>query len=236
MGDLGAFCCSTPVCADLGKRGHGNLSVTARYGPGKARRMLRRRTCEARFSERKGTPYFRARLLPEEVADVLAHYEQAIRDAYGRRVTPPRTGRPYPAVSPGVAYATVHKGREGNRVVRVGTRVAFGAAGAVTSALALSPASRSVNTRFVERHDGTDRNRRSRKARKSCAFPKDWAVHRAAAAFSYFSYNFCWPVRTRRVKGEGGRWRQRTPAMAAGLPDRVWSLNQWLTYTTVQRK
>ena len=93
-----------------------------------------------------------------------------------------------------------------------------------------------VTTCYVERHNGTDRNRSARKARKGYRFSKDWEVHRAATVFSYFSYNFCWPVRTLRVKGDGGRWRQRTPAMVAGLTDRVWSLNQWLTYPVVQRK
>ena len=95
-----------------------------------------------------------------------------------------------------------------------------------------------MNTSFVERHNGTDRNRCSRKVRKSYGFSKDWAVHRAASVFSDFSYNFCWPVRTLRVKGTDGRWRQRTPAMAAGLTDHVWSLSEWLTYPArhVQRK
>jgi len=47
--------------------------VTARDGPGKARRRLRGRTCTARFSERKGTPLFDARLPPEKVVSVLEH-------------------------------------------------------------------------------------------------------------------------------------------------------------------
>jgi transposase-like protein len=47
--------------------------VPHRYGPGKARRMLRCRTCKARFSERKGTPLFDARLPPEKVESVLEH-------------------------------------------------------------------------------------------------------------------------------------------------------------------
>ena len=33
MDNLSVFCCLNPACADLGKRGHGNLTVTARYGP-----------------------------------------------------------------------------------------------------------------------------------------------------------------------------------------------------------
>ena len=60
--------------------------------------------------------------------------------------------------------------------------------------------------------------------------------HRAATTFSYFSYNFCWPVRTLRVRGEHGRWQKRTPAMAAGQTDHVWSLNEWLAYPVVQSK
>jgi len=183
-----------------------------------------------------------SRVMRLMTSDEYPVYADVIRDAYGTRVSPPRTGRrgrprqPYTVVSPEVMYATVHKERENNRVVRVSTRVVFGTPEAVTSALALSSVSRSVNTCFVERHNGTDRNRCSRKVRKSYAFSKDWDVHRAATVFSYFSYNFCWPVRTLRVRGEGGRWRQRTPAMAAGLADRVWSLKEWLTFSAVQRK
>ena len=175
-------------------------------------------------------------------SDEYPVYEEAIREAYGHRVTPPRTGRrgrprrPYTAVTPGVTYATVHKERANNRVVRVSTRVVFGTSDAVARALALSSVSRSVNTCLVERHNGTDRNRCSRKVRKSYAFSKDWDVHRAASVFSYFSYNFCWPVRTLRIKGEGGRWRPRTPAMVAGLTERAWSLSEWLAYPIVQRK
>jgi transposase-like protein len=73
MDDLSQFCCLNSDCTDYGKRGSGNLTVTHRYGPGKSRRMLRCRTCKARFSERKGTPLFDARLPPEKVESVLEH-------------------------------------------------------------------------------------------------------------------------------------------------------------------
>jgi IS1 family transposase len=174
-------------------------------------------------------------------SDEYPAYAEAIRDAYGTWVTPPRTGRrgrprqPYTVIPPEVTYATVHKERENNRVVRVSTRVILGTAVAVARASAASSVSRSVNTCFVERHNGTDRNRCSRKVRKSYGFSKDWGVHRAATMFSYFSYNFCWPVRTLRIKVDG-RWRPQTPAMAAGLSDHMWSLDEWLAYPVVQRK
>jgi hypothetical protein len=115
----------------------------------------------------------------------------------------------------------------------VSTRVVFGTA--VAAALVGSPVSAAVNTCFVERHNGTDRNRCSRKARKSYEFSKDGGVHRAATAFRYFRYNSCWPVRTLRERGADGRWQARTPAITAGLTDRVWSLAEWLAYPAVQR-
>lgn len=78
MDDLTPFCCLNPDCADHGRRGHGNLTVTMRYGPDKARRLLRCSTCTARFSERKGTPLFDARLPPDKAASVLGHVAEGV--------------------------------------------------------------------------------------------------------------------------------------------------------------
>ncbi|HEX4612330.1 MAG TPA: helix-turn-helix domain-containing protein [Urbifossiella sp.] len=77
MDDLSRFCCLNPECPDHGKRGHGNLTVPARYGPHKTR-VLRCSTCKTRFSERKGTPLFDARLPADEVVSVLAHVAEGI--------------------------------------------------------------------------------------------------------------------------------------------------------------
>ena len=189
------------------------------------------------FRQRTG-----CRVMRLMTSDEYPVYANAIREAYGQVVSPPRTGRAgrprksYTVVPPEVTYATVHKVRENNRVVSVSTRVVFGTLAAVVLALLASAVSRVVNTCFVERHNGTDRNRCSRKVRKSYAFSKDWATHRAATRFSYFSYNFCWPVETLRQKNVDGRWQQRTPAMAAGLTDHVWTLSEWLAFPAVQRK
>lgn len=73
MDDLSCFCCQNATCPDYGRRGGDNLRVCFRYGPAKQRRMLACRTCQARFSERKGTPLFDTRLPPDQVAAVLNH-------------------------------------------------------------------------------------------------------------------------------------------------------------------
>jgi IS1 family transposase len=175
-------------------------------------------------------------------SDEYPAYRGAILKAYGEEVLPPRTGKPgrpkgsYHVPSPELKYATVHKRREKGRVVNVTFRVVFGTVAGVQAALAASLVSNKINTAFVERHNGTDRNRNGRKARKTYCFSKDWDVHDAVTYFTMYTYNYCWPVRTLRVQGPDGRWQRRTPALAAGLTDHVWSLSEWLTFPAVQRE
>jgi hypothetical protein len=124
----------------------------------------------------------------------------------------------------------VHKVRKKGRVVEVARRLIFGTAATLEKALANSGVSRAVNTAFVERHNGTDRNRNARKIRKTYCFSKDWWMHRAVTFFTMYSSNFCWPVRT--LKTEEGE--NRTPAMASKLTDHVWTLMEWLKRPVVQ--
>jgi hypothetical protein len=61
-------------------------------------------------------------------------------------------------------------------------------------------------------------------------------VQETLTAFTLYSYNFCWAVRTLRRRDAEGRRQQRTSAMSAGLTDHVWSLEEWLTLPGIQRK
>jgi hypothetical protein len=126
-------------------------------------------------------------------------------------------------------YATVHKERQEGRVVSIVTAVLVGTWQSVVGALERSSASRTINTSFVERHHLTDRHHNARKSRKTYRFSKDWRMHEAMTYLTMYSYNFCWPVRTLREPIGEGAYRKRTPAMAAGLTDHVWSLQEWLT-------
>jgi IS1 family transposase len=174
--------------------------------------------------------------------DEYAPYREAILRAYGVTITPPRSGRrgrprkTYVVAPASLLYATLHKTRRKGRVVKVEPRLVFGTVAALEAALARSTASRAVNTSFVERQNGTDRNRNARKARKVYSFSKLWDVHESVTYFTLYTYNFCWPVRTLSTRDAIGRVRARTPAMAAGLADHVWSLSEWLTLPTVQRE
>ena len=73
MDDLSRFCCQNADCSDYGQRGLVNLTVCGRFGKGRRLRLLYCRTCKTRFSERKGTPLFQARLSEEKIQAVAAH-------------------------------------------------------------------------------------------------------------------------------------------------------------------
>ena len=182
------------------------------------------------------------RLMNLMTSDENPAYAEAILESYGQEYQPRRRGgrgqRPAPRKRPpkGLKYATVHKTREKGRVVQVEPRVVYGTVAAVLAALAVSLVSDVVNTVFIERSNGSDRHRNSRKVRKTYRFSKDWEVHEAVTYFTLFSANFCCPVRTLRERDKKGRWQQRTPAMAAGLTDHVWPIAEWLSYPSVQRK
>jgi IS1 family transposase len=181
------------------------------------------------------------RLMNLMTSDEHPAYAEAILEVYGEVVRPRRTGRPgrppqpYKRVPQGLKYATVHKTRKQGRVVKVAARVVFGAVTAVLAALAVSLVSTAVNTCFVERSNGSDRHRNSRKVRKTYRFSKSWEAHEALTYFTLYSANFCCPVRTLRERTPTGSWRPRTPAMAAGLTDHVWSIAEWLRCPSIQR-
>jgi hypothetical protein len=182
------------------------------------------------------------RVLRLMTSDAYSAYETAILAAYGQDQTTTPSGRevrrmvPEKVPPPGLNYATVEKRREKGRVVEILTRVVFGTMAAVLAALGQSSVSRWINTAFLERQNATDRHRDARKARKSYTFSKDWRVHESMTYFTTYTYNFCWAVRTLAERDEQGRPRRRTPAMAAGLADHVWTMREWITMPCVQRR
>ena len=187
-------------------------------------------TLVADFHRRTG-----GRLMNLMTSDEHSAYAEAIREVYGEPVQPRRRGRRGPRPKPRqrvpkkLVYATVHKQRENNRVVKVEARRVFGTQALLAAALLLSLVCTQVSTSFVERSNGSDRGRNSRKVRKTYRFSKDWEVHAAVSYFTLFSANFCCAVRTLREEVGEKRYRQRTPAMAAGLTDHIWSIREWLT-------
>ena len=86
--DLSRFCCQAPGCELYGIRDAGNLSTCGLFGKHKHIRLLYCSACKARFSERKGTAFFRSGLAPELALSVLQH----LAEGNGIRQTERLTG------------------------------------------------------------------------------------------------------------------------------------------------
>ena len=169
-------------------------------------------------------------------SDEHAPYQTAIARAYGAEVAQPkkpgpgRPPKPKREMPKDLCYATVRKTRKKGRVVEVKRTVVFGTLELLVLWLARSIVSVCINTSFVERLNATDRGQNARKTRKSYRFSKDWDLHNAMTYFVSYSYNFCWPVRTLRIQDPHGKWCIRTPAMAAGLANHVWTVHEWISF------
>ena len=179
--------------------------------------------------------------LPELITtDEYRPYKEAILSAYGLAKAWSRTGKPgrprKPRLLPprSLVYAMVHKLRRKGRVVKVTIRRVFGTARQLTQALARSSVSKHVNTSFVERFNATVRQHNSRKARKVYTFSKTFEQHQAMSWFAIVYYNFCRPHLGLRVR-EDGCWNARTPAMAAGISDHLWSIQEFMHYPVIQQ-
>jgi IS1 family transposase len=173
-------------------------------------------------------------------SDDYPAYKEAILHVYGTEVTTTPTGRacrrmvPEKVPPPELTYATIEKRRRLGRVVAILVHLIFGTLAALAQALRRSKVSRQVNVSFLERYNATDRHQNARKVRKTYTFSKDWRVHESMTYFTMYSYNFCWPVRTLSYRDGDGRLRNRSPAMAAGLTDHVWTMREWVTMPAVQ--
>jgi hypothetical protein len=87
------------------------------------------------------------------------------------------------------------------------------------------------STSCVERTHLTSRHMNGRLVRKTLGYSKEVERLRAACEWEDAAYNLARACKTLRVPSEeaGRRWRKRTPAMAAGLTDHIWKIEELLT-------
>lgn len=190
----------------------------------------------------------RARLaeqpLPLFTSDSLAHYAKAILHTFGVWIRPQRKGNrgrfpnPRPVPPEDLLYATVHKERKKGRVVSVTTQVVYGRMKDVMARL--KPLGQKINTSYVERVNLTLRHLVSRLHRKTLCFSKkreylEYHLHLSIAYYHFVLYHSSLRVRLpepipTRGNGSPKIWEKRTPAMAAGLTDHKWSMEELLMF------
>jgi hypothetical protein len=70
--NLNDFFCPNEYCDNHGKRGLGNIVIYDRYGKDR-RRLLRCRTCNFRFSERRNSVFFGLHTQESKIREVILH-------------------------------------------------------------------------------------------------------------------------------------------------------------------
>ncbi len=164
---------------------------------------------------------------PALVSDGWGGHREALIEVYGQ--VPAYQGRGRPPVrkqpSDKWQYLQMAKQREQGRVIGVTPRVIFGDPRQVMAEL-------SNHTAYIERTHLTMRHMNGRLVRKTLGFSKRLHMLRAACVWEDVVYNFAHHVKTLRLEVNDGsrRWRQRSPAMVAGLTDHIWSIEELLSY------
>jgi len=138
-------------------------------------------------------------------ADALRSYIDAVDDAFGVNVDFGQCIKFYEAepIGPG-RYSPPH-------VVRAERHIVAG-----------NPDQKHISTSLVERQNLTMRMGMRRFTRLTNAFSKKAENHRAAVGLHFAHYNFVRQHKTLRV----------TPAMAAGVSDRMWTLEELVEQTS----
>ena len=179
-------------------------------------------------------PFFTSDKLPAYVAALIFNYSVPELLPATRNPGRPRK-QPRRLVDPQLHYAQVDKRRQGGRVGEVRRRIVFGKADDIAVIIQADGCGSEVNTAYVERNNLTMRQSVGRLVRKALSFSKNVHFLQRHIDLDDTIDNFVKPHRAlrRRVRGgkpKGRKWQQRTPAMAAGLTDHVWSLEELLMF------
>ena len=171
-------------------------------------------------------------------SDGFSCYLSALIEIYHTLKTFPRTGKPgRPRKSvkephPDLVYGQVIKKKRQGRLQELVYRVCCGAK-------RLEELGLSISTSLIERLNLTLRHALAPLVRKSASFCKDRTQMRRRVVLFQAFYNFARPHMSLRlpvsepVAHASGliqpKWCHRTPGMAAGLTDHVWTLRELLT-------
>jgi hypothetical protein len=183
--------------------------------------------------------------MPFFTSDARPHDADALLAWYGVWGTPPRQGtrgrlpKPHRDPPPDLCDAVVVKERAHGRVVPLTPRMVYGTTEPIEAALQASPVSHTINTSGVERNNLTGRQRARRMGRKVNAFSTDQhdlaSQLTLAFAYDYFvvphrslRQRLPHPIPTKGHTGSPKKWKPVSPAMAAGLTDHVWTMDELL--------
>jgi transposase-like protein len=164
--------------------------------------------------------------------DGLKTYVSAIRDVFREADSRGERGRPPLLPWPHLYIVQVVKEYAGGLVVGVRRRIVQGTAEQVEAVRHKAGGCGVLNTAFIERINATFRGHVAALCRRTRALALRSQTLQQAMYLTGTIYNFCTEHASLRLPGliGGHKWLARTPAMAAGITDHCWTVEELLSY------
>jgi transposase-like protein len=166
--------------------------------------------------------------------DGFMAYVGAIQAVFRAPVPTGKAGRPYMRPWDGICIAQVIKRYAQKRVVDIERRLVQGTMAQVEALLGQTQGAGQINVAFIERLNATFRARISALVRRGRALARQIETLHPAMYLVGTVYNFCSYHKSLRLPiylpRDRRHWVGRTPAMAAGITDHLWTVEELLNY------
>ena len=161
-------------------------------------------------------------------------YVGAIRKVFREPIRNGKAGRPPLRPWDGIYIAQVVKQYAHKHVVAVSRRIVQGTQAQIDVLLQATQGGGSINTAFIERLNATFRSCITALVRRGRALVRQTTTLHNAMYLTGTVYNFCTYHKSLRVllylPNNRRRWLRRTPAIAAGITDHLWSVRELLSF------
>jgi hypothetical protein len=167
---------------------------------------------------------------PAIASDGCDGYPEAMLEIWGKVPEYSGQGRPPTHKQPQAGWKClqVTKHKSGGQLIGITYKVVYGDPKEVLDLMGF-------NTAYVERTNLTSRQMNGRMVRKTLSFSKEKEMLEASCAWEDWVYNLTRQVKSLRIEADGDQrlWKPRSPAMAAGLTDHIWTIEELLSMVVI---
>lgn len=168
--------------------------------------------------------------------DGLSSYVKAFQKAFRSPHRTGKLGRPRLTSWQGIQIVQVVKQRS-PKPFQIMRRIVQGSEAVIQSLMQRSQGGEVINTAYIERLNATFRQRICSLARRSRQLASQQQTLHASMYLVGTLYNFCVPHHSLRLtiwlSERRKHWVQRTPAMATGLTDHIWTVEELMTFKVI---
>ena len=166
--------------------------------------------------------------------DGCVAYLRAIRRVFREPIRTGKRGGPRLRPWDGIHIAQVVKQYANKHVLAIRRRIVQGTQAQIDALLQHSQGGGLINTAYIERLNATFRSRITALIRRGRALARQTQTLHNAMYLVGTIYNFCTYHKSLRLPlylpNERRRWLRRTPAIAAGITDHLWTVAELLSF------